>query len=234
MIFPYKTGVELKKFPMATATFVAICTFVHIIKWLTTYISPTARYTWSQIIGYIFYKPHTAITHVFVHSDVEHIFFNMLFFILFAAPLEIIEGKKKFWLLVLTAAIIPSYFTTTMKWLFSLLANSQDPEILLAWHNILYHVPSIGASGVVCAFSAAYLIRFSRKRLYFIITYFAVPIPKLLPIPAWFIVLVYFLLANIVSAISEGIQPVMGGDWYLCSYRRIDYRIFSGLFIGFS
>src|SRR5689334_17789669 len=44
----------------------------------------------------VYFRPHQLITHLFMHGDLGHIFFNMLALWMFGAQLENFWGPKRF------------------------------------------------------------------------------------------------------------------------------------------
>lgn len=204
-IFPYRTEQEIKKLPRQTLIFITACALVHII---TGSLQDQQLNNWINLTGYDFRFPPSALSSVFIHGNFEHLFFNMFFFFLFAAPLELVEGKRKFWILIIFTAFFSSYFYTLVLWIFSLWTSSSDP---LQIYN-----KSIGASGVVSAFAMAYLVRFWRKKLYAVITVFGYPIPKRIVISAWVMVLAYWLTGDLVfGVLFQGILPITNINYFL-------------------
>ena len=209
-ILPWKSEEEMTKIPRSTITFILICSIIHLITYLISRNSEELLKILVFITGYHFSAPPTAFTHIFIHGDFSHLFFNMLFFWVFAVPLELAEGKRKFWLLIIFSAFFASYFSTFVKYLFYLICYSGDEELnQLRYYSIF--VPSIGASGIVSAFVMAYLIRFWRKKLYIMLMVGVFPIPKKIPVPAWALVLCYMVAKDLIKGVLfQGLLPISG------------------------
>jgi len=209
-ILPFGTEVELKKLPKATLTFILICALVHIVTWRISLNCQYALNDWFELTGYHFVFPPTALSCIFIHGNFYHLFFNMFFLFIFAAPLEVMEGKRKFWLLVIFSAFFSSYFETLALWMFSIYTHSADPYI--EWRKqSQINIVGIGASGVVSAFAMAYLVRFWRKRLRGYVYFFGIPVTKIIPIPAWVLVLGFWLIKDLFyGIIYQGIYASSG------------------------
>jgi len=213
-IFPYKSEVELKKPPWETIKFMLACALVHIITWRIGCRSLDSLIQWYHEVGFSYDLPYTALTHIFIHGDFGHIFFNMLFLFIFSAPIEQEEGKKKFWLMVLISALFSSYFSVFVSWVFDIWTSSPD-SFIESLKKFQVHRISIGASGVVASFAAAYLIRFWRKKLFVVINIMGVPIPKLFPISAWVLVGAYLLTQDLViGVLFQGMLPLSGTNHF--------------------
>ncbi len=214
-ILPFTTEVELKKLPKATLTFILICSLVHIVTWRISTNSWYALDNWFDLTAYDFAFPFTALSCIFIHGDFYHIFFNMFFLFIFAAPLEVMEGRRKFWILVFISAIFSSYFQTFAVWMFSLYTHSADP--IIEWRKqYQIYFGGIGASGVVSAFAMAYLVRFWRKRLWGYVYFFGIPVTKVIPIPAWVMVLGYWLSKDLYYGIFYQGLYASGGVGHFC------------------
>jgi len=205
-LFPYRSEVELKKLPTSTLKFILACAVVHIFTW---WIGRTSEYLlldWFVSVGFDYLFPFSALSSIFVHGDFEHLFFNMFFFWLFAGPIEVMEGKRRFWKLVIISAFFSSYFSYLLRWLFWLFPNYSAPEIALGRYFNLIEV-SIGASGVVSAFAGAYLLRFWKSRLYAVLTLGGLPVKRIIISP-WVMVLGFWFLNDMVRGIIfQGLFP---------------------------
>jgi membrane associated rhomboid family serine protease len=89
-----------------------------------------------------FFKPHQFITHMFMHGNFLHLFFNMWMFWIFGTALEHVWGGKKFLIYYLVTGLGAAALHTGVNWLES-----------LSFNNIQYHfllmTPTMGASGAV-------------------------------------------------------------------------------------
>jgi len=211
-IFPYRSEVELKKLPTSTLKFILACSVVHFFTWRIGRNSEYLLWDWFDSVGFYYLFPFSALSSIFVHGDFEHLFFNMFFFWLFAGPIEVAEGKKRFWKLVIFSAFFSSYFSFFLKWLFWVLVPvpSDDFQLFFAKYLNVYESVGIGASGVVCAFAGAYLIRFWRSKLYAVLTISGLPV-KRIAISPWVMVLGYWFIRDVLyGVLFQGIFPVSG------------------------
>ncbi len=62
--------------------------------------------TWSSIPIIVVERPWTILTHMFVHSDFNHLFFNMLFLFFFGMELERRVGGSKFLQIYILSGIV--------------------------------------------------------------------------------------------------------------------------------
>jgi membrane associated rhomboid family serine protease len=200
-ILPLGTEVEPKGIPTATLKFILACCLVHVITWLIKLNSPESLNSWFSFNGFWWFLPFTALSCIFVHSDFQHLFFNMLFFFVFAAPIELAEGKRKFWLMVLFGALFSGYFSAAITWFFSEWIIPIDTNMAVRRYWQLHGSGGIGSSGMISAFVTAYLVRFWRNRVYTVLNIEGWPIPKLFRMPAWIVVLVFEVLFNLYNGI---------------------------------
>ena len=88
-----------------------------------------------------FFKPHQLLTHMFMHSDFWHLFFNMYALWIFGSPLERTWGSKRFLLFYLVTGIGAALFYILVQWV----------QITYFGGN-LYNamtIPMVGASGAI-------------------------------------------------------------------------------------
>lgn len=155
----------------------------------------------TRMLGAFYYdsplfEPWQVITHMFMHANFMHIFFNMFALWLFGTAIERIWGPQKFlkyYLITGLGAFVLHYAIVAFQ-AQSLIAelgpqavemvktegrelwangkNYTNPE--LAQLNILYNVPVVGASGAVFGLLLAFGMMFPNTRL--IMLFFPVPI----------------------------------------------------------
>ena len=135
------------------------------------------------------------LTHMFMHGDVSHIFFNMFALWMFGNQLENIWGGKRFLvyymltgfgaaLLHLGVNQIQISMTEAQMSIeqvnmvlvdgYNALQNGQNfVNPLMGNLNILYHTPTVGASGAVFGLLLAFGMLFPNSLIYL---YFAIPI----------------------------------------------------------
>ena len=144
----------------------------------------------------------TLVTHMFMHADFLHIFFNMYALYIFGPECERVFGRKAFLIL----------------YLFSGLLGALMHVFLCPYKDI----PAVGASGAIFGILGAYAILYPRRKLaMFVFLAFVV-------LPAWemiFLLIVLFTLFAVVGifpTISHfaHIGGIIGGIIFVIIYRR--------------
>ena len=141
------------------------------------------------------FRPHQLVTHLFMHGNFSHILFNMFALWMFGNQLENIWGGKRFLIYYMLtgfgAALLHigvnqfqiSMLETQMsaKQISMVLADGYNAlqngqnfvNPLMHKLNVLYHTPSVGASGAVFGLLLAFGILFPNTLIYL---YFVIPI----------------------------------------------------------
>jgi membrane associated rhomboid family serine protease len=138
----------------------------------------------------------SVITSAFLHADLSHLVYNMLFLFFFGRKLEDVLGPTKFGLLYLACAFVSSLGSIVQEMLK--LSVTQGT------------VPELGASGAIMGIVAAYLFLFPGQRIRTMPVLFWVvllgiplpiplPIPVMIPMPAW-----VFILHSVLKDIAHG------------------------------
>lgn len=94
-----------------------------------------------------FFKPWQIITHMFLHGNLLHIFFNMYTFFIFGSVLERVWGPKKFALYFFVTGIGAALLHMGVQYLEIVLIS--DPVQARVAHHVLNMTPTVGASGAV-------------------------------------------------------------------------------------
>lgn len=119
----------------------------------------------------------TSITSLFIHSGILHLALNMLFLWAFGRRVEDATGPWRFLVFYLLCGVIADIVSTLV-------------------HNDAT-IPSIGASGAVFGVMGAYMLLYPSGRIRTLLL--VVIVPLLLRLPAFLIVLYYFL-AQLIPA----------------------------------
>ncbi len=154
----------------------------------------------NKILGLYFFKsdlfkPFQVVTHMFMHGGLMHIFFNMYALWMFGQVLERIWGTKRFFIYYFVTgfgAVVLHSFVEYLRFLSISSALSpeavemvkhQGAEIIasyknytnpnLAQLNLLYHIPTVGASGAVFGLLLAFGMLFPNTELYIMF----IPVP---------------------------------------------------------
>ena len=121
------------------------------------------------------------LTSIFMHGNIMHIFFNMLWLYFFGSYIIMLVGHRKFLLVYFVGGIVGGLFYI---WL------ATDPRI-----------PVVGASGAVLALGG--LLAVMRPKLKVMILF----IPR--PLPLWAVVMFSFLIGFLFRGIAW--QAHLGG-----------------------
>ena len=136
-----------------------------------------------------YFKPHQILSHMFMHADLSHLFFNMFGIYMFGPQIENHLGTRRFSILYFASGV--GAFT-----LFLLVRQFEVSFMSLSANS--YNVPMLGASGCLFGLLAAYGMLFPHRKLMLLFP----PIP----IKAWKFVLGYGVLELIA-----GLSPIQSG-----------------------
>lgn len=132
---------------------------------------------------------HTLITSMFLHGGFLHLAGNMLFLFIFGDNVEDAFGHVKFFVFYLACGILAALAQFVIE------PSSQ--------------IPTVGASGAIAGVMGAYLLLFPKARVDILII--IVVIIKVLPIPAWIMLMLWFGLQFIGGIAAD---PNAGGVAY--------------------
>lgn len=136
----------------------------------------------------VYFRPHQLVTHMFMHGDFTHLFFNMFALWMFGSMLENVWGSKRFLIFymvsglgaaVLHLAVLYNQMEPVMA-LFNQLPDTEQAKLLYS-KQFKVNVPTVGASGAVFGCLAAFGYLFPNSLLYI---YFLFPIKA-----KWFVIL---------------------------------------------
>lgn len=124
-----------------------------------------------------YFQPYQIVTHMFMHADIGHLFFNMFGLFMFGPPLESVWGPKRF---------LSYYLITGLGALgLHLLANYVEVQMMGAPLNLLDR-PMLGASGAIFGLLAGFGMLFPNATIMLLFP----PIPM----KAKYFVLIYAVL----------------------------------------
>ena len=135
----------------------------------------------------VYFKPHQLITHMFMHGDFWHLFFNMFALWMFGAMLENVWGSKKFLIFYMACGLGAAFLHLGVLYremadvmaIFSEMPVGQQEELLYS-ERFKVNTPTVGASGAVFGCLAAFGYLFPNSLLY---------IYGLFPVKAkWFVI----------------------------------------------
>ena len=135
------------------------------------------------------FKVYQLFTYMFMHANIEHIFFNMFALWMFGCVVENVWGPKRFLFYYISCGVGAGIIQEIAQLgSFYMLANSQFPGVTLSELNVIAHNSAdvlnawttVGASGAIYAILLAFGMTFPEERI------FIFPLP--VPIKAkWFI-----------------------------------------------
>ena len=152
------------------------------------------------------FRPHQIITHLFMHGDFTHLFFNMFALWMFGKILENVWGAKRFLTFYIVTGIGAAFVHLLISQYQILSISNQIPEMVNLAIEGRYNpsipiskkltqliiTPTVGASGAVFGLLLAFGMLFPNTLLYI---YFAIPIKAK-----------YFVLAYGVLELYSGIS----------------------------
>lgn len=164
------------------------------------------------------FKPVQIVTHMFMHANFMHIFFNMYALFIFGPILENVWGPKRFLIFYLVCGIGAALtHETVIFFQYNHLANSLSPDNLqavisegTAYFNqgkvfsdsamqnmqLLLNTPTVGASGAIFGVLLAFGVLFPNTQLYLLF-------PPM-PIKAKYLVFGYGALELVLAIAQPG------------------------------
>jgi membrane associated rhomboid family serine protease len=127
----------------------------------------------------------TLITHMFVHANFLHLFFNLWFLWLVGLNVEDDWGRPFFLVFYILSGIVASL-------LFAVMTNSD--------------LPLIGASGAIAGVMGAFAVQYYKSKIHFLMFIWFVPI--IFPLYAWFFLPVWFLIQLVFAIYLTGYSNV--------------------------
>jgi membrane associated rhomboid family serine protease len=163
--------------------------------------------------GSEFFRPFQLITHMFMHADIGHLFFNMFALYMFGTALESVWGMRRFLIF---------YFLSGFGAMFLYLFVKYIEMNYLGAPAYLENVPMLGASGAVFGLLAGFGFMFPESRIMLLIP----PIPM----KAKYFVLIYGAIELFlgVSGISSGVAHFAHVGGALCGFLLLLYWRKSG------
>jgi membrane associated rhomboid family serine protease len=134
----------------------------------------------------IHFKPIQIISHMFMHADFLHIFFNMFMLYMFGSVVEYYWGGRFFLLTYLASGFGAIFFHYLVKYIaihyyssdispdsFNQMINTGRELIydgknftgVLGKMNVMINIPAVGASGAVFGILAGFATQFPRRKL---------------------------------------------------------------------
>lgn len=105
-----------------------------------------------------FFRPYQLITHMFMHANIAHLFFNMFGLYIFGPMVEHYIGSKKFFLLYISAGVIALLFHLGISYI-------EISDLTGYARAYKVNTPMLGASGAVYGIMAGFATLFPNLRL---------------------------------------------------------------------
>lgn len=141
--------------PIATYILIALNVIIYIVSSIQNFFSSVSD-EWVDQFAYIpvlLQKPvqwYRIVTSMFLHGDIFHVFFNMMFLYWFGKEIEQTIGIKKYLVLYLVSGLIAIIFHTSFT-------PITGPLTLI--------IPALGASGAISGLLGSYLMLYPRRKL---------------------------------------------------------------------
>jgi membrane associated rhomboid family serine protease/Tfp pilus assembly protein PilF len=190
-MIPIGTDLERRKLPKATLGLI----LVNFIVFGVELALPDDALLWTvQHFGFGpgNWNPLAPFTSLFLHGDIYHIAFNMLFLWIFGSPVEERIGSKAFLLFYFGGGLASGVLGTVMEWV-------ARPDST---------VPGIGASGAISTIMALFLYRCFYARLKMVIS--PILLPRQVSIPVIPLVLLWFFQNVLMGFVSLHVQTGVG------------------------
>ncbi len=135
---------------------------INIVMLVATYALRNMGIDLTEILGLHYpgsphFRPYQFVTHLFMHGDFWHLFFNMFALFMFGKVLEMVWGSKRFlvyfFVTGLGAAILHSFVTyleiSSIQKSAAAFINTPSPELLAAFVKANLSHPSTGVMDLV-------------------------------------------------------------------------------------
>jgi len=121
----------------------------------------------------VYFKPHQILTHLFMHGDFWHLFFNMFVLWMFGSTLEHFWGAKRFLIFYIVCGLGAAalhlvtlyYENAPVMEIFNSLPAFQQDELRYS-HTFRINTITLGASGAVFGCLAAFGYLFPNRMVY--------------------------------------------------------------------
>ncbi len=200
-MIPIRDENPTETFPVVTIGLIVVNALVFI--WELGFGIQKAAFIYGSIPLELFYNveltPHhpmppylNLFTSMFLHGGFLHIVGNMLYLWIFGNNVEDVLGHVRFLIFYLLCGLIAGY--------------------VHAFFHQTSRIPMIGASGAISGVLGAYLVRFPFARIETLVFFFFYVF--VVPIPAFFYIIFWFLLQVMNGLLSYGLGGAGGVAWF--------------------
>ncbi len=192
-MIPIGTNLERNKLPVMTLAIIGVNVLIFVLETLLP--DDTLRWVFQDFgFGPATRNPFAPITSLFLHGDIYHIAFNMLFLWIFGGPVEERVGGKAFLVYYFGAGVVAGILSVIME----MIARPDST------------IPGIGASGAISGIMALFLYRCFYAKLKLVIS--PILIPSQVSVPVIPLVLFWFFRDVIMGIFSMSV-PTGVGHW---------------------
>lgn len=178
-----------------TNLIVLICVFIFFILWVLSIFSMNITDFLFLNAKYLFARPWTLITHIFLHAGLFHLFVNMVSLVFLGGLVERIIGKNRFFVLFLLAGVAGGIFFVLAGLINAGFSFSNLPDI-----------SAVGASGAL--FGLAGVLLFLTPNLPVFIMFIPIPIRMKYAIP---LLLLFLWIVSLATGFPIGNSAHLGG-----------------------
>ncbi len=190
-MIPVGTDLERRKLPKATLGLIIANAIVFAVELALP--EDALKWTFESLgFGPATRNPVAPFSSLFLHGDIYHIAFNMLFLWIFGSPVEERIGSKNFLLYYFGGGLAAGVLGTVME----MIARPDST------------VPGIGASGAISAIMALFLYRCFYAKLKMVIS--PILLPRQVSIPVIPLVLLWFFQDVAMGIVSLKVQTGVG------------------------
>jgi membrane associated rhomboid family serine protease len=102
------------------------------------------------------FRPYQIATHMFMHGDIGHLFFNMFSLYMFGPIIEMVWGQKRFFIYYVVCGLGAAF----VQLLVNYYTMQQSGEVLGSYFGSMW-----GASGAIFGLYAAYAVLFPNNQI---------------------------------------------------------------------
>ena len=175
LILPFRDHNPSKRKPFVNYLLIAACILAYIFNDGTINFEHQLLYALYPFEILNLNRFETFLTSIFLHNDLKHLFYNMLFLYLFGDNLEDTLGHFRYLLFYLVCGLGASII-----------------YIISCYYSGEFFVPVVGASGAISGVIGGYLLLFPRAKIDFI--FWLVIIFRRFSLNAWFVLGGWILL----------------------------------------
>lgn len=184
--------IEERETPLVTLGLIAVNVMIFIIM-VTNPVVPSMLFSKFSLIPYNILRGKgliTLLTSMFIHSNLMHIFLNMISLLIFGPELERAFGRLRFSIIYFLSGISAGLVHTFYVLFF------------LDWRALL--IPTVGASGAVFGILASYAVMFPFRRL-MVFFYFPIIAPAFLVIGGIALIQILMAISQVAGQLNIGI-----------------------------